>query len=187
MLAGSTVLIVTADRLVGIGLRAILEANFAPAAVHVQADLDPGRLDRYGYVFLSAGEHLRYHGALASAKAPVIVLTQDDRPHEDHRYPLILCTAQDEARIIEDLERMQKRRRSAPGVKAAALTSREIDVLKLVAKGHINKEIADALSISLHTVISHRKNISAKTGIKTIAGLTMYAVLNGLVSSKDIG
>ncbi len=187
MLAGSTVLIVTPDRLVGIGLRSVLETNFAPAAIHVQTDLDPARLDRYGYVFLSTEAHLRYHEVLASVKMPVIVLTRETHEHDDHGSLLILCTAHDESRIIEDLERMQRRRRSTPGPRVAALTSREIAVLKLVAKGRINKEIADALSISLHTVISHRKNIAAKTGIKTIAGLTMYAVLNGLVSSRDIG
>ena len=46
------------------------------------------------------------------------------------------------------------------------LTKREIDVLQLVSKGLANKEVADRLSISIHTVISHRKNISEKTGIK---------------------
>jgi len=66
------------------------------------------------------------------------------------------------------------------------LTRREIEVLKLVAHGFINKEIAEQLSISTHTVISHRKNISEKTGIKTISGLTMYAVIKELINIKDI-
>ena len=66
------------------------------------------------------------------------------------------------------------------------LTGREIDVLKLLATGHANKEIADKLSISIHTVISHRKNISQKTGIKTISGLTIYAVTQKLISIDTI-
>ena len=45
----------------------------------------------------------------------------------------------------------------------------------------INKEIADHLNISVHTVVSHRKNITAKTDIKTVAGLTIYALLNNLL------
>lgn len=61
------------------------------------------------------------------------------------------------------------------------LTKREIDIITLVAKGLINKEIADKLNISIHTVITHRKNISKKTGIKSISGLTMFAVLNKLI------
>jgi len=66
------------------------------------------------------------------------------------------------------------------------LTRREIDVLKLVAKGFANKEVADKLSISIHTVISHRKNISEKTGIKSASGLTMYAVLKKIIDIDDI-
>jgi len=66
------------------------------------------------------------------------------------------------------------------------LSLREREVLQLVACGFINKEIADKLYISLHTVISHRKNITRKLQIKTVAGLTIYALLNGLISSKNI-
>ncbi len=61
------------------------------------------------------------------------------------------------------------------------LSAREKEVLVCVAKGMINKEIADQLHISIHTVITHRKNITRKTGIKTVAGLTVYALLNNLL------
>ncbi|MBQ7163116.1 MAG: helix-turn-helix transcriptional regulator [Bacteroidales bacterium] len=61
------------------------------------------------------------------------------------------------------------------------LSAREKEILVCVAKGMINKEIADQLNISIHTVISHRKNITHKTGIKTVAGLTVYALLNHLL------
>lgn len=66
------------------------------------------------------------------------------------------------------------------------LSEREIDILKLVATGFTNKEIADKLFISTHTVITHRKNITRKLGIKSVAGLTVYAVLNKYISDKDI-
>jgi len=66
------------------------------------------------------------------------------------------------------------------------LTKREIEVLQLITKGHSNKEIADQLFVSTHTVISHRKNISEKTGIKSASGLTMYAILKKIIDVGDI-
>ena len=66
------------------------------------------------------------------------------------------------------------------------LSKRETDVLVAVAKGMMNKEIADQMNISIHTVISHRKNITRKTGIKSVSGLTVYALLNNLMDEKDL-
>ena len=66
------------------------------------------------------------------------------------------------------------------------LSDREKDVLIALAKGLANKEIADKLHISTHTVISHRKNIVRKTGIKAVSGLTLYALFNNLVSQDDL-
>ncbi len=66
------------------------------------------------------------------------------------------------------------------------LSEREKEVLVEVAKGLTNKEIADRLNISIHTVITHRKNISHKTGINSIAGLTVYVIINKLADIKDL-
>ena len=66
------------------------------------------------------------------------------------------------------------------------LSAREIEVLALITKGLINKEIADKLNISLTTVITHRKNITEKLGIKSVSGLTIYAVMNGYVEADRI-
>ena len=66
------------------------------------------------------------------------------------------------------------------------LSNREIDVLVALAKGMTNKEISDKLFISVHTVITHRKNIIRKTGIKSVSGLTVYALLNNLVDESEI-
>ncbi len=63
-----------------------------------------------------------------------------------------------------------------------ALTNRETEILRLIVQGHTNKEIADELNISRNTVLTHRKNIIAKTGIKTVPGLTFYCIRNGLIS-----
>ncbi len=66
------------------------------------------------------------------------------------------------------------------------LTTRETDVIRLIAMGYANKEIADRLNISIHTVISHRKNITEKLNIKSISGLTVYAIMNNMIDIKDI-
>lgn len=66
------------------------------------------------------------------------------------------------------------------------LSIREIDVLREVAQGYSNKEIADRLFISINTVITHRKNITDKLGIKTISGLTVYALMNNLINPEDV-
>ena len=79
---------------------------------------------------------------------------------------------------------------SAPAVAAAesdatALSPREKDIVRLVAQGKGNKEIADRLRISTHTVATHRRNISSKLDIHSGAGLTIYAIINGLVDLPD--
>ena len=66
------------------------------------------------------------------------------------------------------------------------LSSREKEILVCVAKGMLNKEIADLYNISIYTVITHRKNITRKTGIKTVAGLTVYALLNNLIDMNSM-
>lgn len=72
------------------------------------------------------------------------------------------------------------------GTKKNLLTPRETEILKLIVRGNINKEIADKLSISLNTVLTHRKNILSKTGIKTTSGLTLYSISNGLLTPDEL-
>ncbi len=67
-----------------------------------------------------------------------------------------------------------------------ALSQREKEVLVCVVKGLMNKEIADTLHISIHTVITHRRNITRKLQIHSSAGLTIYAIVNKLVELNEI-
>ncbi len=66
------------------------------------------------------------------------------------------------------------------------LTRRETAVLVEVAKGLSNKEIASRLNVSIFTVTTHRKNIVRKTGIKSVAGLTVYALIHNLIDEDTV-
>lgn len=70
--------------------------------------------------------------------------------------------------------------------RAKVLTGREIEVLSLIVQGYINKEIAEQLHISITTVITHRKNIMDKLGMKSVSALTIYAVMHGYVDISKI-
>lgn len=66
------------------------------------------------------------------------------------------------------------------------LSDREKEIIGYVAKGKSNKEIADALCISVHTVTTHRRNIATKLQIHSPAGLTIYAIVNKIVRLQDL-
>ena len=89
-------------------------------------------------------------------------------------------------RILRPVAEAEKSgRRAVPRTPEArenrSLTAREREVLILIAKGYSNKEIARRLYISFQTVLTHRKNITSKLGIRTVSGLTFYTIMNGLV------
>lgn len=92
----------------------------------------------------------------------------------------------DEAALMRKVRAAVEQGETNPYSDSHDLSERERDVLILVAKGMANKEIADRLNISIHTVMSHRKNITHKTGIKSVAGLTVYALLNNLLDQSDV-
>ena len=89
---------------------------------------------------------------------------------------------EDEAKIESQLmEALQSNVEQPENTDLYELSDREREVLIELSKGLTNKEIAEKLHISVHTAITHRKNIIKKTGIKSVAGLTVYAMLNNLI------
>ena len=91
-------------------------------------------------------------------------------------------------RMESKLQSLLTRQQEEPnaGVGPCELSERELEVLKALARGDTGKQVADALNISVHTVVTHRKNISKKTGIKTVSGLALYAMLNHLIDGNEI-
>jgi len=90
--------------------------------------------------------------------------------------------------IIHTLEKLERKNQSPAQQKNESdnLTKRELEVLTGLVNGMLNKEIADALNISIHTVVRHRKNITVKTGIRSQSGLTIYAISKKIVEIEDI-
>lgn len=89
--------------------------------------------------------------------------------------------------ICNKLKSLYKQRNVQEDVSTnGKLTDREKEVLKLLIQGMSNKEVAEKLAISPHTVITHRKNIIEKTGIRSLAGLAVYAILNNISDMDDI-
>jgi DNA-binding NarL/FixJ family response regulator len=66
------------------------------------------------------------------------------------------------------------------------LSAREITILRLIVEGLTHQEIADKLFLSIHTVNTHRKNINRKLGIKTVSGLSVYAIMNHLIEMEEL-
>jgi Response regulator containing a CheY-like receiver domain and an HTH DNA-binding domain len=92
----------------------------------------------------------------------------------------------DKQRIKSTLQQVTVKQTGDAEMDSSMLSDREKDVLICLAKGQKNNEIAENLHISTHTVITHRKNIVRKTGIKSVSALTVYAILNNLLEQKDI-
>lgn len=98
------------------------------------------------------------------------------------------CEIEDHVLIpaIRILEQRKRPLKPAGEHTPEALSDREKDVLVEVVKGLSNKEIADTLCISIHTVISHRKNIVKKLNIHSAAGLTIFAIVNHLIDIEKL-
>lgn len=99
----------------------------------------------------------------------------------DESLPATIYFDSDEAEIEDAVLSIIKEAKKTENTADSQLSSREREVLRELAGGKTNKEIADTLCISINTVITHRKNISGKLGIHSVSGLSLYAVMNGII------
>ena len=138
------------------------------------------------------GASSRQTGGMASAEEGsityLLISVMSDLWHTEHDFA-DHCAIEDD--ILRPAMTMAKNRgiktKNTPKVpETEELSEREKDVLIQVVRGLSNKEIADVLCISQHTVISHRKNITRKLNIHSTAGLTIYAIVNKLVDLNTL-
>lgn len=88
--------------------------------------------------------------------------------------------------IKEKIQQLQAELSEGDEEPTEQLSTREKEIIVCVVKGMTNKQVADQLCLSIHTVITHRRNIAAKLQIHSSAGLTIYAIVNKLVELNEI-
>lgn len=88
--------------------------------------------------------------------------------------------------IKEKIQHLQAELSEGDEEPTEQLSTREKEIIVCVVKGMTNKQVADQLCLSIHTVITHRRNIAAKLQIHSSAGLTIYAIVNKLVELNEI-
>ncbi|MBE6261804.1 MAG: response regulator transcription factor [Prevotella sp.] len=158
------------------------------------AELEANQPDVYMHYFVSLDILLSNRTFFTERRRKTIVLTlslsDTSQPADFHS----LCINQPEPQLIRQLLLLEQHAHGqgqhlppTPQIlQRKILTDREIQVMALIVQGYINKEIADRLHIGLSTVITHRKNIMEKLGMKSVSALTIYAVMHGYVDINKI-
>lgn len=175
--------IIERDTLRAIGLRHILTGMFGlhPVVVPDPAGLDSVEADASALYFVDAEGFMAAMDYFMPRRQSVVLLAPDTGRGDI----MAVDPTGTESDIIDAIGAMIRRRAESEVPVRGNLSQRETDVLRLVALGYINKEIADQLSISLNTVLSHRKNITAKLGIRSASGFSLYAIMNGLIDPAE--
>lgn len=189
--------IIDPNTLAVMGLKQILQNVMPIMTVDTYgsfAELDANNPDDYFHFFVAMNVVLENKAFFLERRRKTIVLTLS----LDTTSPLsefhCLCINVSEQELIKSLLMLQQaahgRGEHLPPMPKALqqkiLTDREIEVMTLIVQGYINKEIAEKLNIGLATVITHRKNIMDKLGMKSVSALTIYAVMHGYVDINKI-
>ncbi|MBE6309857.1 MAG: hypothetical protein E7080_02235 [Bacteroidales bacterium] len=168
------------DSLISLGLSKILRELFN-IEVNIEHNLsDAMNLDDYDLIFVSPNTFALCHTKFITLKFKIIFISNFNSNHPQENTENFISSQWTEEAIINYIG---KKISSLTEIKSSKneLSKREIDVLKLIVSGYLNKQIADELNISINTVLTHRKNLTAKLGIKSVSGLSVYAMMNGLI------
>ncbi len=183
--------IIEPNTLTALGLEHLLEEVMPQINIRVFPSFEAlvdDTPDMFVHYFVSSKIYFEHTAFFLERKHRAIVLTSGESPLSGI---ISLDINQNEQQLAKSILQLMERGHGHPQVANASqedsvLSLREIEVLRLVVQGYINKEIADKLNISLTTVITHRKNITEKLGIKSVSGLTIYAVMQGLIEANAI-
>lgn len=175
------VAIILQNRLEAIGLSHLLHFHFDTSSAIFQSldEVPSAQRDKYKMWFTSETEFLKHFSFFMPHNEHTFIVSDTLESTTGFR---VLSPMDKEKDLITALEPYFANISDDPVQNH--LTPREVMVLQLVVEGLINKEIADRLHISINTVLTHRKNITAKLGIKSVSGLSVYAIMNGIVSPK---
>lgn len=189
--------IVDPNTLAVIGLKQLLQNVIPIMQVETFCTLDElleEGADSFFHYFAATSVVLENRTFFLNHQQKTIVLTTSDNPNAQLSGFHCLCISDPEEVLVRSLLRLQQgahphgRHLPPPpkALQAKILSDREIEVLSLIVQGYINKEIADQLNIGLTTVITHRKNIMEKLGMRSVSALTIYAVMHGYVDINKI-
>ena len=186
--------IIEPNTLAGLGLRHLLQQMMPAITIRhfgSMQQLTDDTPDMYGHYFVSSAVYFEHASFFLQRMSRTIVLASGGAVPGLSDVNT-LNVNQSEQALTRDILRLHSRghghdhnHRPTMAVEHD-LSPREIEVLVLLTRGYINKEIADRLNISLTTVITHRKNITEKLGIKSLSGLTIYAVMRGYVEPHEL-
>ena len=191
------VAVVDSNTLSAMGLRQILQNVMPIMKVDVYgsfAELEANTPDGYVHYFVAVNVVLQNRSFFLQRRQKTIVLTTSTNPNAQMSDFHCLCINLPESQLVRSILMLEQHAhaqgKNLPPMPRAlqdkVLTDRETEVLSLIVQGLINKEIACQLNIGLTTVISHRKNIMEKLGMKSVSALTIYAVMHGLVDVNKI-
>ena len=189
--------IIDPNTLSALGLKAILQNVMPILTVDTfgsLSELQANDADSYFHYFSAMAVVLENMQFFTERKRKTIVLTLSLDTMSQLSDFHCLCINSPESELVRSLLMLEQhahgKGENLPPMPAVLnkkiLSDREIEVMSLIVQGYINKEIADKLNIGLAMVITHRKNIMDKLGMKSVSALTIYAVMHGYVDINKI-
>ncbi len=189
--------VIDPNTLSALGLKQILQNVMPIMTVDIYgsfAELAANEADDYFHYFVAMNVVLENMAFFQERRRKTIVLTLSLDTMSQLSDFHCLCINMPESALVRSILTLQQHAHGhgehmppMPAIlRQKILTDREIEVMSLIVQGFINKEIADKLNIGLATVVTHRKNIMEKLGMKSVSALTIYAVTHGYVDINKI-